>query len=113
MTKNGMAEVLKVVAWLIMIIGFIGSIILARVEVETGSYYPHYETKFDITIFLTAVCSCAITGVCFLGFAEVLTLLQKKVDQTNLILKHLGIEVKQEVSNTLPPEQLNTPTNGD
>jgi hypothetical protein len=67
--RNSVASALKTVAWLIIIIGIVVGLITAIGSEYIGS---EYDGGLPLTIWLSAI----IAGVLFLGFAEVIILLQ-------------------------------------
>ncbi len=68
---NPVAIALTVIAWIIFIAGFIAGIALGNVEV--GTYYTHTEFSFAAALIYWAV--ALISGTMFLGFAEIIKLL--------------------------------------
>lgn len=81
-SKNRIGEALKTFAWATIIVGFILGIIMAFVEVPYESYFGGYDTstEFSWTIALTYWSDAFVAGLVFLGFAEIIILLQKIVD---------------------------------
>ncbi len=72
-SDNSIAITLKVIAWLTFIGGFILGIIVGDVTAESRS-------DFNLVSAFIAWVSCFISGILFLGFAEIIILLQKIVD---------------------------------
>lgn len=73
--NNAVALALKVIAWIIMIGGFIAGIVLGNVEVTKGYYYTYTDTEFSFTIALTYWAVSLISGIFILGFSEIIKLL--------------------------------------
>lgn len=74
-SANSVASVLKVIAWLVMICGFVAGIILGNVEVTKGTYYIYTTTEFSFAVAFTYWCGAFISGMIFLGFSESIQLL--------------------------------------
>jgi len=71
--KNSIAGTLKVIAWLTFIGGFILGFIVGNVTAE-------YSWEFNFASALITWVSSFVSGMLFLGFAEIIILLQKIVD---------------------------------
>ena len=71
-TNNPVAVALTIIAWVIFIGGFIAGIALGTVEIEKG--YNTY-TEFSVAIAFVYWCVALISGTIFLGFAEIIKLL--------------------------------------
>lgn len=69
---NPIAMALNVIAWAVFIVGFIAGIVLGNVEID-GYYYSH--TEFSFVIAFTYWSVALISGTMFLGFAEIIKLL--------------------------------------
>lgn len=72
---NSIAIALTAIAVIIYIVGFIAGIAYGTVEVESGYYYTYTETEFSFAIAFTYWCTTFISGTIFLGFAEIIKLL--------------------------------------
>ena len=72
---NSMSTVLSIIGWLIFVGGFIAGIISGIIEVEGGVYYKYTYTTFSIAIALAYWGISFISGTLFLGFAEIIKLL--------------------------------------
>ena len=70
--NNPIASALTVIAWILFIGGFVAGIALGMVEVE-GYYYSH--TEFSFAVAFIYWCIALISGTMFLGFAEIIKLL--------------------------------------
>lgn len=71
------ATALQVFAWIIFFGGFFAGIFLANKTVDVGGYYySRSETKFMWSVALTYWCTAAVSGTLFLGFAEIIKLLE-------------------------------------
>lgn len=91
--KNNIADTLQVIAWIIYIGGFIAGFVLGNVEVPY-TYIPATHTEFSFTLALTYWAAFFITGTILLGFAEIIQLLQKLVDNEVLnTIKTSGGEI--------------------
>lgn len=90
--QNKIAKVLKIIAWWTFGLGFIVGFMLSSVETPYFNDIYDYgtETVFSITILVAVWGSSFISGMLFLGFAEVITLLQSLVNgnSSNLIGKN-------------------------
>ena len=75
--ENTVALVLKVLAWIIFIVGFFAGVSLANIEVTEGYYYTHTETQFSFSVALTYWSSAFVIGMLFIGFSEVIKLLHE------------------------------------
>jgi len=76
---NPMARALVVIAWITFIGGFLAGIILAVREVESGYYST--DNVFVWSVAITCWASSFISGVLFLGFAEIIKLLNAMVSK--------------------------------
>lgn len=74
---NGIATLLTVIAWIIYIAGFVAGIGFGNVEVVRGTYITYTDTEFSFQIAFTYWATCFITGTMFLGFAEIIKLLEE------------------------------------
>jgi hypothetical protein len=74
-SNNPVAIALTIIAWVIFIGGFIAGIALATVEVEKGYIYKYTDTEFSFAIAFVYWCASLISGTMFLGFAEIIKLL--------------------------------------
>ena len=97
--ENAVGKALKTFAWATIVIGFILGIVMAFVEVPytspLGGY--HTTTEFSWTIALTYWSDAFVAGLVFLGFAEIIILLQKIVDKTGgTIVAQPRIDAKPE-----------------
>lgn len=75
--NNPIAKALTVIAWIIFIGGFIAGIALGTVEVERGHYYTYTDTEFSFAVAFVYWCVSFISGTMFLGFAEIIKLLNE------------------------------------
>ena len=73
--NNPIATALTFIAWILFIVGFIAGIALGTIEVEKGYYYTYTDTEFSFAIAFTYWCAAFISGTMFLGFAEIIKLL--------------------------------------
>ena len=70
--NNPIAKALTIIAWVIFIAGFIAGIVFGNVEVE--GYYRSYS-EFSFALAFIYWCVSFISGMMFLGFAEIIKLL--------------------------------------
>lgn len=80
--NNAIAFALKVIACIIFVCGFIGGFVWGTQEISLGSHYS--KTEFSFTIALTCWLTSFVSGIFVLGFAEVISLLQRilqKIDK--------------------------------
>jgi len=73
---NKIVTALQVIAWTMYIGGFFAGIALGSVEVISGSYFTYTDTEFSFAIALTYWAVGLISGTMFLGFAEIIKLLE-------------------------------------
>lgn len=71
--SNPVATALTVIAWIVFIGGFISGIVLGNVEFS-GYYHDYNEFSFAVAFIYWAI--SLVSGTMFLGFAEVIKLLQ-------------------------------------
>ena len=74
--NNKIAIALTVIAWIIFIGGFIAGIALGTTEVQEGTYYTYSDTEFSFAVAFIYWCVSFISGTMFLGFAEIIKLLE-------------------------------------
>lgn len=73
--SNPIATALMIIAWVVFAGGFIAGILLGNVEVVKGSYFTYTDTEFSFAIAFTYWSVALISGTMFLGFAEIIKLL--------------------------------------
>lgn len=76
-SENAISKALTIIAWVIFIGGFIAGLALGNVEVTKGVYYRYTDTEFSFAIAFTYWCVSLISGTMFLGFAEIIKLLEE------------------------------------
>ena len=74
--NNPIFTALTAIAWIIFIGGFIAGIALGTVEVERGYHYTYTDTEFSFAIAVVYWGISLISGTMFLGFAEIIKLLE-------------------------------------
>lgn len=79
---NAIASMLKFIAWITYLCGFITGLIFGRIEMPYGAI-TGLQTQFSFSIALIFWFAAFISGTLFLAFAEVINLLQKIVNQNN------------------------------
>lgn len=75
---NPTASVLKAIGWITILVGLIAGTALAN---QSGSRYSSFNWSTAIGVWA----STAVSGTLFLGFAEVITLLQTLVDRDEYV----------------------------
>lgn len=70
-TSNGVSIALKVIAWIIFVGGFIIGLVLGA---EGGSSYGS-RNEFDFVAAVSSWATAFVSGIIFLGFAEIIKLL--------------------------------------
>lgn len=80
--SNKVASTLQIIAWLCYIGGLIAGVILGNVEIEY-EYFSGSYNEFSIKLMLMWWAIFFVVGTIFLGFAEVIILLQKLVNRSN------------------------------
>lgn len=73
--NNPIATALTVIAWVIFIGGVIAGCAMGMVEVQRGNYYTYTDTEFSFAVAFVYWCVSLISGTMFLGFAEIIKLL--------------------------------------
>ena len=69
-SENAIGRVLKIIGIVILIVGTIGSF--------AGLFYDVYgQYKFSLTRFFVYETCCIVSGIMFLGFGEIIRLLQE------------------------------------
>lgn len=76
-SENQIAKALTVIAWIIYIGGFFAGILFGLVEVNRGSYYTYTDTTFSFALAFSYWAICFVAGTMFLGFAEIIKLLEE------------------------------------
>lgn len=74
--KNSIASTFRVIAWLIFIGGFLSGLLFGYTD------YGYRYSEFSFTLAMIYWVSAFVSGMVFLGFAEVISLLQELVNQT-------------------------------
>lgn len=74
--ENIVAAFLKIISWIIYLGGLIAGFALGNVESSYG-----YGTEFSFALALTYWVAAFISGTVFLGFAEIINLLQQLLDK--------------------------------
>ena len=74
--RNPVASALTAIAWFLFIAGFIVGIILGTETEIVGTYYQYEETTFSFAAALTYWGISLVSGIMFLGFAEIIKLLE-------------------------------------
>lgn len=90
-STNTTASALKAIGWITIVCGVIVGFVLANQKISTGTrYYYETETVFNWSIAIGVWASAAISGTLFLGFAEVITLLQALVNRNEYVCDFNG-----------------------
>jgi len=74
-TVNKIGIALTVIAYVVYLCGFILGIVMGNVEVEGGYLYTYSYTEFSFAIAVVYWAVSLISGTMFLGFAEIIKLL--------------------------------------
>ncbi len=81
---NGKAKTINFLGWIIIVAGCAGSLLLgSEIPVVSGMYYKTESYNWVLTI--AGIMSSIISGVIFIGFAEIIELLQKNADNIGKI----------------------------
>jgi hypothetical protein len=87
---NQKAKIINALGWIIIVAGCAGSLLLgSEIPVVSGMYYKTESYNWVLTI--AGIMSSIISGVIFIGFAEIIELLQKNADN----IKKIGIVPKK------------------
>ena len=73
--NNSIATFLNVIACILFVGGFFAGFLFGTIEVEKGYYYTYTDTEFSITIAFICWFISFISGTVFLGFSEIIKLL--------------------------------------
>ena len=73
--NNSVAVALTVIAWVVFAVGFVAGIIMGTMEAPQGSYYKNAVEGFSIMSAFVCWCVAFVSGMMFLGFAEIIKLL--------------------------------------
>ena len=82
MTQNKIGNALKTIAILIFIFGIIAAFICGAVfpAYEYHSYFDYYSDEYNWTLVIEIIIASIVTGIVFLGFSEIINLLQGILD---------------------------------
>lgn len=75
--NNKIAQTLKIIAYLIFLFGFIAGIAFANVDID-------YYTEWSLNIAIIYWVGAFVSGTIFLGFSEIISLLQELVNKNSL-----------------------------
>lgn len=76
---NEKAKIINALGWVIIIAGCLGSLILgSEFPSKSGVYYV--TESYNWVLALAGIMSSIISGVIFIGFAEIIELLQENAD---------------------------------
>lgn len=92
MNENSVAKTLHVIGILTIIFGIIGSLICGDIFPAITydySYYSGYdiETSYNAELAIIGSVASFISGMCFIGFSEIIFLLQQSINKQEAILK--------------------------
>ena len=82
---NQKAFIINTIGLITIVVGIIGSVVLGEVfPIKTleGVYYSRLEESYNWYIAIIGTISSIISGVIFIGFAEIIDLLQQNVNNT-------------------------------
>lgn len=86
MTENKCAKIIRIIGFVSIIGGIIGSLILGSVfKIEVGIYYRHEEYNWYIALIGSIL--SFVEGIIFIGFAEIIRLLQFNLDKQRETIK--------------------------
>ena len=112
MTVNVTSKIIRIIGLISIIGGVISSLILGGIfTIKVGTYYTHEEYNWYIAIIGSV--SSFVEGIIFLGFAEIINLLQANCDKQAEIIREIK-NTENSLSKTIIVN--NTPkqtTNGD
>lgn len=97
MEENKVAKYIKIIGILIIVLGVIGSFVLGDIYavVETyGTTFTFTEETYNWPVTLIGIFSSMVSGILFIGFSEVINLLQKTVTQLRIV-EEITISKKQ------------------
>lgn len=78
MIENKIGKTIYYIGVSIIVLGIIGSFIMG----------VNFDTDVPV-FFIAGIVSSCVTGVCFIGFSEIITLLQKNVNQQQEIMSSI------------------------
>lgn len=112
MTVNVTSKIIRIIGLISIIGGVISLLILGGIfTIKVGTYYTHEEYNWYIAIIGSV--SSFVEGIIFLGFAEIINLLQANCDKQAEIIREIK-NTENSLSKTIIVN--NTPkqtTNGD
>lgn len=91
MSENKIGKTLHIIGVATIIIGIIGSFVLS----------VNLDTDFPIILIVGAI-SSFITGMCFIGFSEIIALLQNNTNQQKEIISIIKNNPKDNAENNSP-----------
>lgn len=80
--KNRTASYILTIGWLIIAFGVLGSLILGQVcpVITYNSYFT--DESYNWTYVIIGIFSSIVSGIFFIGFAEIIELLQINIEKT-------------------------------
>lgn len=102
MVENSYAKAIKIIGFIIIICGIIASFILGNVfenEITYPSSMYSYDsyTEYNWTLAIIGAISSFVVGLLFVGFGEIIDLLQVNYDRQYDILKEIK-KISKELS---------------
>ena len=90
--KNSTATALHVIGILTIILGIIGSFIIGAIFPSTTYDYSAWggydiDEAYNWSLVIEGILTSCVTGICFIGFGEIIKLLQIIANRQNKILK--------------------------
>jgi len=86
MEGNKIAQYIRGTGWVILIFGIIGSFIMGQIFPSISYSYSGRESEsYNWIIAIIGICTSIISGLAFIGFAELIELSQQKLDTINRI----------------------------
>lgn len=105
MSDNTYAKVIKIVGFIIIIGGIIGSFVLGgvfekEITYPTSMYSYGSYTEYNWTLAIIGAVSSFVVGLLLIGFSETISLLQQNADNQERIIRQLKEKPSTVVRNT-------------
>lgn len=91
MIMNEKAKVINLIGWINIVGGIIGSFMIGSIYPETivSNYSSYVDKEYNWALVVAGIIISIVSGVLLFGFAEIINLLQEKVNQSKQIEKLL------------------------
>lgn len=88
---NEKAKVINLIGWINIVGGIIGSFMIGSIYPETivSNYSSYVDKEYNWALVVAGIIISIVSGVLLFGFAEIINLLQEKVNQSKQIEKLL------------------------